>query len=127
MLITATSFGTNLPRSIARQRMAPYETAKSRNVIIARSSRATSSPPSSPILPLGTVVILSTMIREAVSLVRFDREADQRRFSRIGREGAERDRVGSVETVVLDDNRGAWFAGVGSAAGVRPCLAVPHS
>src|SRR6185437_5260508 len=48
-------------------------------------------------------------------------------FRLVGGEGADRDRVGCVEAVVLNNNDGAWLPSVVHAASDGPDLAPPHS
>jgi hypothetical protein len=59
--------------------------------------------------------------------VRSDRQAKQGRVGWVGGHGADRDRRGRVEAVVLDDHRGSWLAGVCAAGCDRPDLAASHA
>ena len=91
-----------------RQRDIP---ASPRKTSIARLSRARSSssslPTRAPIFELGDCRDLvhhqAALGAQPVALVGRDGETYQRRVRRVGREGADRDRSGGVECVVLDD------------------------
>src|SRR5258708_10331085 len=58
---------------------------------------------------------------------RLDGKPEDRCRRRIGGQGAHDDRVGRVESVVLDDDRGLRLACVGCATGNGPDLATFHS
>lgn len=64
---------------------------------------------------------------QAVPRVGGDGEAKQRRLSFVRRENAEGDRVGGIETILLEDDRWAWLARIPLAAGDGPNLAPPHA
>ena len=64
---------------------------------------------------------------QAVALVRLDWQAEQRRVRLVSGEGADRDRVGGVEAVVLNNDDGAWLPGIILAAGDGPDVATLHS
>ena len=49
---------------------------------------------------------------QAVALVRLDWQAEQGCFDLVSREGADRDQVGRVEAVVLNNDDGAWPPGL---------------
>ena len=52
------------------------------------------------------------MPSQAVALVRLDWQAEQGCFDLVSREGADRDQVGRVEAVVLNNDDGAWPPGL---------------
>src|SRR5262245_18117364 len=64
---------------------------------------------------------------KAIALVRLHDKAEQRRVGRVGGKGANRDRVGGIETVVLHDDGGARLASVIVAPGHGPDCPAPHS
>jgi hypothetical protein len=93
--------------------------------MIARSNRARSSCPTCfPILLLETVVILSTMTREALrSLLR---PVDETRKRISGASVRLVVKAQTIEAVILHDNRGARLPGI-TLAHNRPNLASFHS
>ena len=64
---------------------------------------------------------------QAVTLVRLDGQADQRRLGAIGGESADGDGVRGVEAIVLKDDDRARLARVGLATGDSSDVAPPHS
>ena len=96
-----------------------------------RMSSSSSRPMRVPSLVLGTVVILSTIKRHnARSVFRSfgcTGRPEERDVCRVRGEGADGDRVGGVEAVVLKDDDGAWLACVVLAAGERPDFASLHA
>ena len=83
-----------------------------------------------PTLDFGTVVILSTIRRQAHA-ARCARSAPRadgtRSFGLVSGEGADGDRVRRIESVVLHDDDGARLTRVILAARDRPDVAAPHS
>src|SRR5215468_9956304 len=64
---------------------------------------------------------------EAVGFVRFDGETQQRRIRRIAGECADRNGLGSIEAIVLDDHNRSGLACVASAARGGPHFTPLHS
>ena len=64
---------------------------------------------------------------QAVRLVRFDSEAEQRSVGWIAREGADGDGLGGVEAIILHDHQRTRLARVVSASGSSPDLSALHS
>ena len=64
---------------------------------------------------------------QAVFVARFYGQTKQRRIRWVSRERAYRHRIHSVEPVVLDDHRGAWFPRVILSTRDSPDLTALHS
>lgn len=64
---------------------------------------------------------------QPIPFVWLDKNAEKGCLRGIGREGTNRDRLGCVEAVVLNDHRRARFARVILSTADRPDLAAPHS
>jgi internalin A len=65
--------------------------------------------------------------KQSIAVIRFDGQAEQRRFRLISGEGTDRDRVRGVETVILDDDDRTGLPGIILAARDSPDVATPHS
>lgn len=66
-------------------------------------------------------------LAKLVARVGRDGQPEQRRFGRVGRHRADRDRVGGVESVVLHDDHRARLADIAAAGRRSPDFAASHS
>ncbi len=64
---------------------------------------------------------------ESIGVVRLDSEPEQRRFSGVGCEGADRHGIRCIEMIVLHDRYRTWLADVAGARRSGPDLASPQS
>jgi len=63
---------------------------------------------------------------QSVVFARLDSQPEQRSVGGVCGEGAHRDRIGFVETIVLNDYDGTWLGGIVLAARNGPDLAAFH-